>query len=392
MSTHLRRVIVPALAAVLAAGLTGCGLTAPSGTSPSLPVTAPTITPAPTPTTTAPSDGASDPVDPAAASGEKPDPRAAIGCEDITSPSQVAPLFTMAVNLAPPSRTYEYVGASIAQEWAVRQAGGVACQWSDPEGIETSEGRYTSGIDVKLVPASDDQWNQFSAAVGDGSDRFLTCTDYSECQYDRYLSNGWWLSLDAFQIGDGTLTESAATTLFTPIANGIASTAGALAGPDPSWTLPVADAPFGPFCDSVITGARLTHALGLSGTAESEFAEYPSAASTAEDIAGETDCMWTLPGSGDNRIYIQVLPGGAWAQAEAKAAMEVVTGSPVTGPTVTGVPAGATALYHHVDSSALDIVIGGTWVKVAIGHGTHTGSLSETNALKAIAADIAAHV
>jgi hypothetical protein len=55
------------------------------------------------------------------------------------------------------------------------------------------------------------------------------------------------------------------------------------------------------------------------------------------------------------------------------------------------VPAGATSYFEHVDSAALDIVIGGSWVKIAIGHGTNTGSLSEHAALIAIAADIAAH-
>jgi hypothetical protein len=58
---------------------------------------------------------------------------------------------------------------------------------------------------------------------------------------------------------------------------------------------------------------------------------------------------------------------------------------------VPGVPAGDTGLWEHVDSTSLDIVLGGSWVKVTIAGGADTGTLSREDALIAIAADIAAH-
>ncbi len=74
----------------------------------------------------------------------------------------------------------------------------------------------------------------------------------------------------------------------------------------------------------------------------------------------------------------------------AKAAMEANLGGPVPTPAVVGVPAGATALYQHVDSVSLDLVLGGTWIKISIAGGFETGGMPPEDALLAIGAEIAA--
>ena len=161
----------------------------------------------------------------------------------------------------------------------------------------------------------------------------------------------------------------------------IAATVAALPAPDPGWTAPTPDLTFGGGCTGVITGARLASALGASGSLDVETHGSP-----ALDLVGGSDCRWTSASDYSLAVYITVLPGGAWAQDAAKAAM-VANGAPVPTPAVTGVPAGATALYYHVDATALDVVLGGTWIKIAIGNGPS----SPEAALAAIGADIAAH-
>lgn len=328
---------------------------------------------------------------PALASGEQPEPAADVTCNDLTNPSQLDPIFAVAVNLAPPTRTYEYVGARIAQEWDVRQAGGVACQWSDPDGISTSEGRYLSGMDLRLLPASGPQWQAFSDARGDGSNSWFECGDYGDCNFDLYTSTGWWLSLDAFNIDSiPSPTAAALRALTQPVFSAIASTVNALPAPDPSWAPPTPDLAFGGGCAGVTTGDRIGTAIGLGAAIDYESYEFPEIGYAALASIGGSDCRWARASDGWDVAYIQVLPGGAWAQAAAKAAMEA-NGAPVSSPAVTGVPAGATAFYQHVDSEALDIVLGGTWIKISISNGSETGSLSQEDALVAIAADIAAH-
>src|SRR5690606_17670167 len=120
---------------------------------------------------------------------------------------------------------------------------------------------------------------------------------------------------------------------------------------------------------------RLASALGLSGSLAAEELSYPRPAYAATMTLGGSDCRWMRASDGWDIAVIQVLPGGAWAQAEARAAMESVAGS-VTAPASPGVPAGATALYQHVDSWAMDVVLGGTWIKIAIGNGSDTGGMS----------------
>ncbi|MEO8262199.1 MAG: hypothetical protein ABI566_06470, partial [Pseudolysinimonas sp.] len=226
---NARRIVVAVSVATLLAGLTACG--APTGSD------SPTSEPIGDPTPVA-----TDETGIAAASGERPDAAIDADCTDLTNPAQLDPIFAVAVDLAPPTRTAEYIGARIADEWVVRQAGGIACQWSDPDGITTSEGRYLSGLDLRLLPASGPQWQQFSDAEGDGSDRRFVCEDWGQCDYDRFFggaggSTGWWLSLSAFNI-DALASPTAASlqTLTAPVFSAVAATVEALPAPDPAWS------------------------------------------------------------------------------------------------------------------------------------------------------------
>jgi hypothetical protein len=377
MNPLARRAALGVILACVVAGTAACGPAPTPVATPDIPISD---------TTDGPADG-----EVVLDSGEQPEPAADVTCNDLSNPAQLDPIFAVAVNLAPPTRTFEYVGARIADEWIIRQAGGVACQWSDPDGISTSEGRYHAGMDLRLLPASGPQWQAFSDSRGDGSDTWFECDDYGNCDYDHYTATGWWLSLSAFNI-DALASPTAASlrTLTQPVFSSIASTVGALPAPAPSWAPPAPDLAFGGGCTGITTGDRISAAIGLGAAADYESFEFPYVAFAALASVGGSDCRWARSSDGWDIAYIEVLPGGAWAQAAAKAAMEA-NGAPVSSPAVTGVPAGATAFYQHVDSEALDVVLGGTWIKITIGNGSDTGSLSQEDALIAIAADIAAH-
>jgi hypothetical protein len=376
MKLLVRDIALVVVVACVAIGTAACAGPIDSGDGPDIPITDVDETEAPT--------------DIAAASGERPEPATDATCNDLTNPAQLDPIFAVPVNLAPPTRTYEYVGASIADEWVIRQAGGVACQWSDPEGLSTSEGRYLAGLDLRLLPASGPQWQEYSDSLGDGSDRRFQCDDFGYCTYDIY-TGGWWLSLSAFNIDAIPVPSSAALrTLTLPVFEAIVSTVEALPAPDPGWAPPTPDIGFGGGCTGVTTGAGIASALGLGFAVDFESFEFPSATTAAMQSIGGSDCRWVRGSDGWDIAYIELLPGGAWAQQAAKAAMEA-NGATVPTPAVPGVPAGATALYEHVDSTALDVVLGGSWIKITIAGGGITGGLSVQDALVAIGADIAAH-
>ncbi|MEO5920918.1 MAG: hypothetical protein ABIQ01_07220 [Pseudolysinimonas sp.] len=378
MNPLVRHAVLGVVLTSVVLGTAACGLPPAPHATPDSPVVAATPEPA-------------DPAGPAAASGERPEPAADVTCNDLTNPAQLDPIFAVAVNLAPPTRTYEYVGATIADEWVVRQAGGIACQWSDPEGISTSEGRYLSGMDLRLLAASGPQWQEYSDAEGDGSDQRFSCSEYGYCDFDVYTATGWWLSLSAFNIDAlPAPTEASLRALTLPVFSSIATTVAALPAPDPGWAAPTPDIAFGGGCTGVTTGERIASALGLGVAVGNESYEYPYITTAAMLSIGGSDCRWVRASDGWDIAYIEVLPGGSWAQEAAKAAMEA-NGATVPTPAVAGVPAGATALYHHVDSTALDVVLGGSWIKISISAGSETGVLSVEDALVAIGADIAAH-
>jgi len=378
MNPLLRRAALGAVLVSVALGATACGLPPGSPATPDVPVVE-----SPTP----------GPVEPAAASGERPEARAEAACSDFANPALLDPLFARPVAEAPPTRTAEYIGARIADAWVIRQDGGFACEWSNVDAMVTSEGRFGyDGLRLELIAASGPQWQEFSDANGDGSDRLLECYDYAwSCDLNQYLANGWWLKLTADNMDAGAApTEAALRTLATPVFSSIVAAASALPAADPAWTFPAPDDAFGGGCTGVITGARLSSALGLGPAAVSEEHPFPYIGRAALLDVGGSECSWKESGGFYDIANIEVLPGGAWAQADAKAAMEALVGGPVPTPAVAGVPAGATALYQHVDSVSLDLVIGGTWIKISIAGGFETGGMPPEDALLAIGAEIAA--
>jgi hypothetical protein len=348
-------------------------------------------TPEPDPTDASPSTSAEP--EPAALPGSRPDARTEATCADLATPASLDPLFAEALEPAPPTRTAEYIGAYISDEWFIRQSGGLACNWSSAESIASSEGFFGQFVKVDLLPASDADWAPFSGAEASGTDRKFACYEYGgTCELNQLLPNGWWLRAIAFGLGDdGVANAALAEPVFTGIsgiAAGLDEPASPWSAPTPSVTLPAVSAAGD--CEALLTSAQVQAATGEGGTITSEWDSYPSQLDAARSDLGVHDCRWTRDGFWDV-LQLIWLPGGAWAQADAKAAMEAVTGSSVEAPAIAGVPAGSTAFYVHVDSAALDLVIGGNWVKLQLAAGADSGTPAVRADLLAAGAALAAN-
>jgi len=304
------------------------------------------------------------------------------------------PLFTQPVAPGDPSRTDEYIGAEISDSWIVRQAGGLACWWLSDEATISSEGAYDSQYaTVYLLPANATDFAAFSAAEAAGTDHRTACS-YGFCQYDKLTSNGWWLSIVAN--GLPSASDAATTALANPVFAAITATVAALPAPTTPWTPPAPALTVPASCTGVISGADLSSALGVSGASTVDPTwNQPSVTATALAKAGGSSCLWTIPdGTYGDTVEIAVLPGGEWAQTAGVAAANSLAaaygGTPLATPAIAGVAAGKTAEFDHVDSAALDIVIGGTWFKISRGNGPAVHGLDNLGVLKAIATRLAA--
>jgi hypothetical protein len=308
-------------------------------------------------------------------------------CSDLASPAILDPLFADPVALAPASQTDEYIGVDISDSYLVRQNGGVACWWMSADAIVTSEGAFDSQYaTVEILPATTSDFAAFSTASAGGADHRTDCS-YGHCQYDRLTPNGWWLAITAN--GLPYSDDAATTALANPVFAAIAATVAALPSPATPWSAPTPAIALPNTCDGIISGADLSSSVGISGAAIAEPMNYPGVWTTAFANANGSDCRWTEADAFTDLVEIQVLPGGAWAQAAGLAAANA-EGSAIPTPAVAGVPAGGTAVYEHVDSISLDIVIGGNWIKLIRGHGPSVGGLDDLGVLTAVAAKIAA--
>ncbi len=330
-----------------------------------------------------------------AASGSRPDPRTDATCADLTNPAALAPLFSFPVEVAPPTRTDEYIGAWISDAWFIRQLGGLACEWSTPDSITSSEGLFDyRGLRIQLLPASDADWAPFSAAEAGGGSRLFDCPEFRQgCQLDQLFANGWWLQIwnQGMPHLDTTARAAAAEAVFSTIADAVQ----ALPAPTTPWAAPgsavaLPSVTGADDCEALVTSAQVQAATAEAGTITSEWNSYPGQVEAARSNLGVHDCRWLRDGFWDV-VQLIWLPGGAWAQAEFRAATEALMGSPVDTPAVAGVPAGSTAFYLHVDSASLDLVIGGNWIKLQNAAGADSGTLEVRAELLAVGAALAAN-
>lgn len=360
MTPVVRAATTLVAATALAAALAACSVT---------PVPAPTATdPAPT----------VDPTPVAAPAGSRPDARTDTTCAGLIDPAALSAPFSAAVVLAGPERTQEWIGTVLSDAWTVRQAGGLACEWSTPDSLVTSEGWFGyEGVQLRLLPATPDEWAQYS-----GGQAVVEECYADSCTIHEYLPNGWWMTVRGFDFvgafgGDPSgQVGGLQAALRAPVA--------ALAAPVEPWSPPAPEIDLAGGCDAVIAPAAITAAFGLpdSGVPQAQggdIGEY-----FAQESTGATACRWLAADSFTLIAYVEALPGGAWAMTESLAAAPAPA-SPVA---VAG-HSGDAFLRDHVDFAVLEMDLGGTWVKISAPTAEPVGTSGADTAL-AIAARIVA--
>jgi len=358
----MTRLPMPAFAGLLAAVLL-------AGCVPAAPTPAPTDTASPGSESTAtPGDD-----DEAAAPGSRPDARTEATCDDLVPPGSFDTLFAAPIALVDETRTGGRIGTVISDEWVIREAGGVVCEWQDAESLVTSEGYFSyQGVRLLLLPATDAQSDPYFAEAGGGR-RFSECTANYYCHLEARTDRGWWMSLTALYFP----TENPGTAALDALEQVLFRVADL---PAPSRV----DAPrsgdaVDAACDRQITPAQAAAALGAA-SATVETTAYPSIWKAAEQIVGGSECRWY---GGELRdAYVTVLPGGEWAMDRAVAAYGPAEPVPLPGTSSGGY------LRPQVEAQGFDFAIDGDWVQIVV---TQSSALPPREVMVAFAQAIIAN-
>jgi hypothetical protein len=193
---------------------------------------------------------------------------------------------------------------------ALRQAGGIACAWTDDRTVDNQA--YPVGLHVSVLPDGAKGYDQWISVfinrppgIDDaaGDDSFQWCA-HGSCGFEMLVGTAWVRGVLVRESGD---MDAAA---ITPLMEALATAVDA-GGPE---RLPVlADSPLGwGFCEpGDATVSTLQNAWGLD---DIEILHSDEAGSTAGDRIGAHFCH--VVDADGNAVVARLIPGAAWAVDE----------------------------------------------------------------------------
>lgn len=369
--THpVSRVAIVAGAALLL--LSGCTPGTPTPTaSPTVEASA-SPTPAPTPT-----------VEPISA----PEPRIDLTCAELGAALPLAASLVQPVTEVSRAETEYGAYPSRPEEYIVRSAGGLVCEFSNgfPDSVVRGPGPGYVGVRILVLPDPGAQWDRYVEYYGLSSTRESYC--FAESLGSSCSSNGLggarWI--DTLVVG---ATSDAAGTAILDAAFSTISAAGAGAAP---WTVPAETLALPDDCAAYITAADLQAASGVSSALDT----YPyggggwSLRAGAAKIDGSPSCFWAYEFADAGIGGLGVLRGGEWAWAEAR---EITGSTPIT---VAGLEPGDEALLRCGPADAwcvVDLELGGNWLELYLNEDEFGEPFDRRAAILSIAATIVANV
>lgn len=249
-------------------------------------------------------------------------------------------------------------------DYAIRQTGGLACEWSNGVGStgEFGDGNRWRGIRLELLPDGALPFSRYAAAISLTGTEIMYCVDafgVRDCYYDG-LVDGDWLSVKA----RGLRSEAEGLALLTKFRSAVA-----LARPTglPAWTPPAGTVPLPRTCNDLVSIDRVEAAFAarvpLEAYLGTGFSSSP--ATGAYQRLGSAKCAWLARGTFYSAGSMTALPGGAWAWAEARSRFTAPSAlAPVTIPRLRpGDEAFVRCDVPH-RQCYLDLIIGGNWISL----------------------------
>ncbi len=343
--------------------------------------------PAPTPVASPTADSASPTPTPTEEVVSAPAPRIALTCDQLAAALPLGTTFVSAVATRSRAQTEYGAHPSRPEEYVVRSAGGLVCEFSNgaPQSGVRGDNPAYAGVRVLVLPDPGAQWDRYVDYYGAAAAGTPSCATYSgssNCQLDALVANRW---IDVAI--DSAVTEAAGAALANAVAAAVTGAgAGAAVWSPPAGTLPLPDD-----CGAYISGASLQAITGVTVPVES-IARYGGGWSLwagAEVIDGSPSCFLAYLDADAGIGTLKVLRGGEWAWAEA----QPLVGS--TAITVAGLGADDEAWIRCGAGDAwcvIDMVIGGTWVELYLWEDDFGGAFDQRAAAQAIAAEVLANV
>lgn len=297
---------VLAVAVAVALVLVGC---VPQPTPATSDAATPTATSSPTP-----------------AAAALPTPTLPVTCADVLTDQAASDILQTPVQL-----TVDEAGIRGIDTIADRQAGLLTCVWG---GESKTDNGWDDTIDLDVLPNAAADYDAGVWKVDDGATPY-TVGDLSECLCSPVDANGqsvcaanllldgyWAHAYTQTSFTDGRTLASAEASMAT-LLDSLAATITAAGAPNTAWSRP-GDAIAGTFCadpgasTGVIRDAFATPDLAAPVADESSTG-LQTAAQAAEGRSGETRCAWSTAQAGyvendrTGSVYLQIVPGGAWA-------------------------------------------------------------------------------
>lgn len=352
---------------LLAVLLAGC---APAAQEPvELPSTAPVATPTPTPT-------------PTVEAVVAPTPAIDLDCLGLEDTGVKEVFASNDVSTQPSGFTIALAGGRIPYTFAVRQLGGLSCEWSNGAPYSPNVGANPDyvGIRVDAAPLPVEAWNRSPYASQAAS---FACQG-SSCSGRGFVSNSWWVEVEADGVKKSGRAAFAST--FDAILSSIASAPTA----EPVSGAPGSAQTMWPSCGELLSATDLANAANSD---EKFVAVYPEGpwSLTAQSLVSlhATWCGYT-PENWEsvsvNGGTLTALPEGKWAALES--ANFTLKGGPRVPLSIDGLEDGD-SVVARCDGGVIceiDIVVGNDWIKWS-----SSDLSSSTSTLSAIAEAIVAN-
>jgi hypothetical protein len=284
------------------------------------------------------------------------------------------------VSTQPSGFTIALAGGKIPYTFAIRQLGGLSCEWSNGAPYSSHLGGNPDyvGIRINAAPRPVEAWNLSPYASEAGS---FPCNS-SWCSGSGFVSDSWWVEVEAI----GVKKSAAFAPTFDEILNRIASAPKTESG---STAPRSAQTPW-PKCDELLSATDLTNAVDGNEKVVASTPEGPWSLSAESLHAVQAAWCTYYPENYESESVeggiLTTLPEGEWAALES-ANFNLGGGTRVP-LSIDGLEDGEFAVAR-CDGGVIceiDIVVGNDWIK----WGSSDRSIS-TNKLSAIAEIIIAN-
>lgn len=344
--------------------------------------------PAPTPVASPTAESASPTPTPTVETISAPEPRLDLTCDELAATLPLSATFATSVSSVSRARTEYGAHPGRPEEYIVRSAGGLVCEFSNGQPQSRVRGGNPAyvGVRVLVLPEPGAQWDRYVDYYGidaTGTPFCSTSSGSPSCQLDALVANRW---VDVVLYG--AVSEAAGSTLANAVAAAVTGAgSGAAAWAPPADTLVIPDA-----CDEYISSASLQAITGLATPLESVSRDGGgwSLWAGAEEIDGSPSCFLAFADADAGIGSLDVIRGGAWAWAEAQT---LVASTPIT---VAGLGADDEAWLRCGPADGwcvVDLVLGGNWLELYLWEDDDFfGPIDQRAAAQAIAAEVVANV